>query len=39
MIDASTGDKFFYDGATGTMHLKAMAKSGRNWAALFVVVK
>lgn len=36
-LDAGTGDKYFYDPGTGTLHLRAMAKSGRTWAALFVV--
>ena len=35
-LDASTGDKFFYDTTSGMLHLKAMARQGRNWAALFV---
>ena len=38
-LDASTGDKYFHDPATGMLHLKAMAKAGRDWAALFVVAK
>lgn len=38
-LDASVGDKFFYESGTGILHLKAMAKAGRTWAALFVVPK
>jgi cell migration-inducing and hyaluronan-binding protein len=38
-LDGSTGDKYFYDAGPGVLHLKAMAKSNRTWAALFVVRK
>lgn len=38
-LDASTGDKYFYEAATATVHLKLMPRTGRNWAALFVVPK
>ena len=38
-LDASTGDKYFHDPATGKLHLKAMAKAGRDWTALFVVAR
>ncbi|MGE3615625.1 MAG: G8 domain-containing protein [Gemmatimonadales bacterium] len=36
-LDASSGDRYYYDAAAGKLHLKAMAKSGRDWATLFVV--
>ncbi len=36
-LDASTGDKFYYDAGTGILHLKAMSRSNRTWATLFVV--
>lgn len=35
-LDASTGGKFFYDAATGTLYLKAQVQPGRDYAALFV---
>lgn len=38
-LDASAGEKFFYDGASGTLHLKLAPKDNRPWAALFVVRK
>ncbi len=38
-LDASTGDKYFHDPATGKLHLKASPKAGRDWASLFVVPK
>ena len=38
-LDASTGDKYFHDPATGKLHLKAMATAGRDWTALFVVAR
>jgi hypothetical protein len=36
-LDGSPGDRYFYDAGTGVLHLKAMARSGRTGAALFVV--
>ena len=36
-LEAGTGDKYFYDAAAGRLHLKAQAKTGRDWATLFVV--
>ena len=33
---ASAGDKFFYDGATGRLHLKLVVMADRDWATLFV---
>ena len=38
-LDASTGNKYFYDGATGLLHLKAVTQTGRTTATLFVVPK
>jgi len=35
-LESSTGDRYFRDPATGLIHLKVMAQSGRDWAALFV---
>ncbi|MEO8451535.1 MAG: G8 domain-containing protein [Gemmatimonadota bacterium] len=35
-LDASAGDKYFYEPATGLVHLKAMTQNGRDWVALFV---
>ncbi len=36
-LDGSTGDRYFYDAATGLVHLKAVTQSGRTQATLFVV--
>jgi hypothetical protein len=36
-VDASTGNRFFYDAATGLLHLKAQTQAGRTQATLFVV--
>jgi hypothetical protein len=36
-LNNSTGDKYYYDSGTGTMHLKMVVQSGRNWATMFVV--
>ncbi|MDX2060753.1 MAG: hypothetical protein SFV24_23275, partial [Gemmatimonadales bacterium] len=36
-LEAGSGDKYFYDAAAGRLHLKAQAKTGRDWATLFVV--
>ncbi len=38
-LDASTGNQYFYDGATGLLHLKAVTQVGRTQATLFVVPK
>ena len=36
-LDASTGDKFYYDSGAHVLHLKVAPQSGRDWATLFVV--
>jgi hypothetical protein len=36
-LDASTGDKFFYDAGTAMLHFKMMAQAGRDWSTMFVV--
>lgn len=36
-LDAGAGDRYFYDVPSGLLHLKAMARPGRDWATLFVV--
>jgi hypothetical protein len=38
-LDASTGNKYFYDAAGGLLHLKAVTQTGRTQATLFVVPK
>ena len=38
-VDASTGNKFFYDAGTGLLHLKAQTQTGRTQATLFVIPK
>lgn len=35
-LDASTGDRYFFDGVTGLIHLKLVTKTGRDWATAFV---
>ena len=35
-LDAGTGDRYFYDGVTGLLHLKLVTKNGRDWATAFV---
>ena len=35
-LDASTGDRWYYDAATGLLHLKLVVQAGRDWATLFV---
>jgi cell migration-inducing and hyaluronan-binding protein len=35
-LDASTGDKYFYDAGTGQLHLKLMPMPDRDWATVFV---
>jgi hypothetical protein len=35
-VDASSGDKFYYDVPNGVLHLKLTAQAGNNWATLFV---
>ena len=36
-LDASNGDKYFYEVGTGLLHLKAVTQGGRTQATLFVV--
>jgi len=36
-LEASTGDRYYRDAGAGLVHLKVMAQSGRDWAALFIV--
>jgi cell migration-inducing and hyaluronan-binding protein len=35
-VDASTGNKYFFDAATGLLHLKAQTQAGRTQVTLFV---
>lgn len=35
-LDASTGDKYFYDAAAGQLHIKLMPMPDRDWATVFV---
>lgn len=35
-LEASTGNRFFFEAGTGTLHLKFLVQSGRDWATLFV---
>jgi hypothetical protein len=35
-LDASTGEKYFYDAGAGLLHLKLMAMDDRDWATVFV---
>jgi len=35
-LNASTGDRFFYDAGAGTLSLKLVAMPGRDWGTLFV---
>ena len=35
-LDASTGDKYFYDAGAGQLHLKLMPMTDRDWATVFV---
>ncbi len=35
-VDASAGDKYFYDAGTGRLHLKLVVGTGNDWATLFV---
>jgi cell surface hyaluronidase len=35
-LDASTGNRFFYDTGTRMLHLKFVVQAGRDWATLFV---
>jgi hypothetical protein len=35
-LNASNGDKFYYNAGTGTLSLKLVAMSGRDWGTLFV---
>ena len=38
-LDASTGDKYYYDTGSAKLFFKLMAKTGRDWATMFVVPK
>ena len=38
-LDASTGDKYYYDTAAAKLYFRLMAKTGRDWATMFVVPK
>ena len=38
-LDASTGDKYYYDTASAKLFFRLMAKPGRDWATMFVVPK
>jgi cell migration-inducing and hyaluronan-binding protein len=35
-VDASGGDKYYYDAGAGTLHLKLVAAAGNDWGTLFV---
>jgi cell migration-inducing and hyaluronan-binding protein len=35
-LDASAGDKYYYDAGVGMLHLKLVVQSGRDWATIFV---
>lgn len=35
-VDASAGDKFFYEAGTGLLHLRLVVQPGNDWATLFV---
>jgi hypothetical protein len=35
-LDASTGDRYYYDTAAGLLHLKLVTAAGRDWATAFV---
>ena len=35
-LNASSGDRFYYDAGAGTLSLKLVAMSGRDWGTLFV---
>ncbi|MGH7498737.1 MAG: G8 domain-containing protein [Gemmatimonadales bacterium] len=35
-LDASTGDKYFYDTGTGLLHIKLAPMADRDWATMFV---
>ncbi|MSR06991.1 MAG: transmembrane domain-containing protein [Gemmatimonadetes bacterium] len=38
-LDAGTGDRYFYDTPTGTVHLKLLPRAGRDQATMFVQSK
>jgi hypothetical protein len=38
-LDASTGNRYFYDATSGMLHLKAVTQAGRTQATLFVAPK
>jgi cell migration-inducing and hyaluronan-binding protein len=35
-VNASSGDKYYYDVGTGTLYLKLVVRAGNDWATLFV---
>jgi hypothetical protein len=35
-LEASPGDRYWYDTGTGMLHLKLVTRSGRNWATIHV---
>jgi cell surface hyaluronidase len=35
-VNASSGDKFYFDAGSGTLYLKLVAMTGRDWGTLFV---
>jgi hypothetical protein len=35
-LDASSGNRWFFDTGTATLHLKVVVQAGRDWATLFV---
>ena len=35
-LEASTGDKYFYDSVAGQLHIKLMPMPDRDWATVFV---
>ncbi|MEP6572436.1 MAG: G8 domain-containing protein [Gemmatimonadota bacterium] len=38
-LDAGSSSGFYFDGGTGTMHVKLVVQAGRNWATVFVEPK
>ena len=35
-LEASTGDRYWYDSGTGMLHLKLVTQTDRNWAMILV---
>ena len=35
-LDASAGDRYYYDAVAGMLHLKLVTAAGRDWATAFV---